>query len=1625
MDIAALGLSVDSGPLSRAVQELRQVPAAARSAAAGADQVVGAAERMARAMTQSTAAANQNVRALQVVGSASRAAMQQMANSFAGVRDFPTESPIAYGRALDELRAKYNPLFAAGRQYRETLQDINVALKMGAISEKERSEAIARTKAEFAGQVAGINATSAALRGNANALRAVAIQIPDVIQGIAMGQSGFQIFTQQGLQTVQVLGMQPGGIGGAFKELGKWAGAFLTPARLAAGGILAIGTAALTAAVQYQSAQRQMSTSLLGSGRASGATVGDLNQAASAGASTFGLSISEAREFAATLAQTGKIGVEEIGKIVKVGHDVATVYGIDAKEAAGLLAQSFADPVRGAEKLNERLGFLSARMQSDIASLVAQNRLYDAQRLLLSGVASGVEGAQTSLSGMAKGWAAVGNAISNAWNKLGEWTSRALNMVPPETDQRIDDLRRELESVGGEIEVQQHLLEKGYGSNALDEAIVKQQMLRDELGRLVAQQEKYTQSVKETQANINSLRISDAAKKYSPEIEQRRVIESDAKALKEAFEEINRTGGENSELLKRLGMSYEEFATSMDRAKGAAKEFKGEYEKTIASLKLDISAVGAKGPAALGNIAYQRSLLQSGSNSSEAVAKAELDRTLAIKQAQQQILDTQNARLLSSRQATEMAQMELSVLGKSVGEQEAMRGKLAARQQLEQEALQTYGSRDAYDRAHLASLEKEVEKQAAIKQLLAEQQLKRDVKFQTETLFMSPGDQQIASTLRNAYGDNKWKSEMDGALAQQMRMNNALVEAKNAAVDFTTSMVEGLAKGEDMAHVLNNALQQVGSTLIRVGVQTAVAGAATGNPAAAGMGLIEIGVGAAISYFASSKQKADQAAQATAQAAQQLAEAQKQWASMAGQVSNWIKEWTTGFSGELSKAIDSARSQMQQFADAAAKAQNSAGVAAAQNAFNEGVNRSIIEAIKALGDYGSKSSDTAKAIEEVNDKAKDLTDVLIEFGTSAADAADVVNRQLNYALGQLVTKFTDDLARKINDLVGGGWVNQLNDLVSEVVKLRQDAASLGVQTSLIDTYYVLAAQQVIDNNKLTGDSFNAVALTLGPLGSQLHEFSAAVEDTAQAVKRSTEQIQQAIQGYQDQLFVLQQDQQTLAGTLAVFDLQAQRAREEEIRLGGQALTALEALQAQQRLNIIADFNKRALEEQQRADEERLRQQQQAAEEQKRIWDEAAKFLQGALQNIQNWISSFLAGSQSPLSPSARLASAQSTFSTQYSAALGGDRDALSGITGNAQSLVEAIRAVYGSTTAGQTLINSMLSQLQSLPSQVSPEQFIINELKPAVEATTTSVSAVTSAVHDMQIALQSALNSSNPSAIASALSTYFSQLDTNVNGLLDYNEFVGGLHGMASDSALAQMFKTLDIDNSGSLSRLELLNTATGNVNTSTQTVNSSIGGVKTDTTSMATSLLALAQISNNTGTTSTNTANTYTTLLTISATLTNISTQIGNAGAQSSLIGFLDRIRSNQVSEHSSWGAGYAATGSVYAGGSLIPSFGAGGYVDGPSHYYGGRNINVEGGEYVINKQNTARFRGVLDQINFGHRAPSNDNTDIIQRLDRLERAIVGATMANAEIVSNNIADLNKTQTELNKRTRVKAAAR
>ncbi len=664
----------------------------------------------------------------------------------------------------------------------------------------------------------------------------------------------------------------------------------------------------------------------------------------------------------------------------------------------------------------------------------------------------------------------------------------------------------------------------------------------------------------------------------------------------------------------------------------------------------------------------------------------------------------------------------------------------------------------------------------------------------------------------------------------------------------------------------------------------------------------------------------------------------------------------------------------------------------------------IADTIQAATDTlaGNELSDVQKRMKDINDAATELGNALIYSGQAADEAGQAVNDKLIPALDKLRGSFIDDLVSKINDLSGGGWINDLTDLIKQVAQMKQDAASLGgVDPGLIDTFTVLSAQKIVDSAKLTGDAFITVQQQLGGLGSQLHEFSTAVGDTAgtvadaaDVIKRSMEEIAQTIQSNEDRLFTALHRTDSLQDQLARFDLQAQREREAEIAAGGQALASLEAAQQQERINLETDFLTQQLKTQQdaqkasadaakKAADDALAAQKKAAEEQQRVFDEAVKFIETATRRISDFISHYLSGSGSPLSPQQQLQTATSTFQQQLALAQGGDRDALTNITSSAQDALDAIKRYYGSSAQGAVLQDQILQQLGALPSQISPEQFIVNAIDDLSDTVETTVTGVDTSVDQLQAAVISAL-SGNTSTLSAILLDRFASLDTNVNGLLDFSEFQAGLAGMASVPALQTLFKTLDTDNSGSLSKLELIRAATADnlptIKTSTQGTATSTGSIDTtnasidtksstlspinsNTANAATSLLALAQISNNTGTTATQAAST--------AANTGLASDAIGAG---NLTSILNSVASN-IGAISSW-----APGSQHATGGIITGPGTGTSDSIPAR--------LSAGEYVVNARATSQNRQLLDAVNYG-RAPvsaGNDNSSIEIRALRSE---------------------------------------
>ncbi len=121
--------------------------------------------------------------------------------------------------------------------------------------------------------------------------------------------------------------------------------------------------------MQFASTQRDIERAISGIGAASGATVDSINSVADATARTQRISTSSAREIATGYAGMG-IKAPTIPGLTGITRDFAAQTGnSDLKAAAVELGKAFLDPVKGAETLNEKLGFLDGRTLGYIRTL--------------------------------------------------------------------------------------------------------------------------------------------------------------------------------------------------------------------------------------------------------------------------------------------------------------------------------------------------------------------------------------------------------------------------------------------------------------------------------------------------------------------------------------------------------------------------------------------------------------------------------------------------------------------------------------------------------------------------------------------------------------------------------------------------------------------------------------------------------------------------------------------------------------------------------------------------------------------------------------------------------------------------------------------------------------------------------------------------------------------------------------------------------------------------------------------------------------------------------------------------------------------------------------------------------
>ncbi|WP_372918660.1 phage tail length tape measure family protein [Sandarakinorhabdus sp.] len=292
-----------------------------------------------------------------------------------GLRDRAADI-TAYGGELDRLRGKFDPVFAASKRYESSLNEINAAERVGAINAGIASTARDRLNAEYAAGVAPMQRVSQAAtamaapiavvgdhtRQTAFQMRALAQQMPDVVQGLLTGQSAFQILVQQGGQVVQVTG----GVGSAFRTLVGYMGGPYVAASLAAGAALAALTARSAGLINEQ---RQLGVALRGVGKDADVSAAQV-QGYMRALEAQGISRADARATVTGLVRTPGASASDIARASSVAPDLAAATGQDlataSKTAMGLLTGGY----EAVKKLDDEIGFLTSTQRAAIRTML-------------------------------------------------------------------------------------------------------------------------------------------------------------------------------------------------------------------------------------------------------------------------------------------------------------------------------------------------------------------------------------------------------------------------------------------------------------------------------------------------------------------------------------------------------------------------------------------------------------------------------------------------------------------------------------------------------------------------------------------------------------------------------------------------------------------------------------------------------------------------------------------------------------------------------------------------------------------------------------------------------------------------------------------------------------------------------------------------------------------------------------------------------------------------------------------------------------------------------------------------------------------------------------------------------
>lgn len=418
----------------------------------------------------------------------------------------------------------------------------------------------------------------------------------------------------------------------------------------------------------------------------------------------------------------------------------------------------------------------------------------------------------------------------------------------------------------------------------------------------------------------------------------------------------------------------------------------------------------------------------------------------------------------------------------------------------------------------------------------------------------------------------------------------------------------------------------------------------------------------------------------------------------------------------------------------------------------------------------------------------------IVFG-AASDLASVIEQGLLGTLtgAQLGEQMADVVMQGMYSAIAGGFSQQITALMLDGVVNPMIAAAM-TGASMSQAVSQAAIDRVIQHAQAAAAAINAVLSDPG-FQAAIQQVQAAVGSISVGIQRP-EPIYDSYAAQNARALAAQREAERLAQQAAQ---EAQRAADEEARrqqgiMNERLGLTKQLLQLEGNTVLLRQIELEALDPSNRALQQRIwaiEDETAAAEKYKSALKDAQDFLGGFTKNIEEFIFK-VSHAQADAQQSYQMAAAK--FTAQMTLARGGDRDAMNGITGYADTLIGSIRRESTTGAEANLRIARVLGQLASLPKQISAEQLIVDAI----------VNANTS--------------------LETVLSTNFASLDANVDGLLTADELAAS--GLATNTQIAALMARVDANGDGMLSKQEIANSRLSALNTAQGTTNTNLGNV-------------------------------------------------------------------------------------------------------------------------------------------------------------------------------------------------------